>query len=84
MVASHGRVLVHCRAGRSHSVAVVAGHLVVTEGTSTTDALSRVSALRASFVAPELRAAVERLAAVDGADERERDSGETTIHRVFR
>ena len=47
-------VLVHCHAGRSRSVAVVAGYLVSAEGLHPHQALSRIRTERQVFIAPEL------------------------------
>lgn len=46
LLQKHGRVLVHCHAGRSRSIAVVAAHLCTTMGLSVAAALALVSARR--------------------------------------
>lgn len=60
LVAQHGRVVVHCRAGRSRSIAVVAAYLKKARGLEAVEALAAVRALRESAVAPELIELVER------------------------
>jgi protein-tyrosine phosphatase len=47
-------VLVHCRAGRSRSPAVVAGYLILTEGLSPSSALALIAGKRELSVAPDL------------------------------
>lgn len=54
LVAEHQRVLVHCRAGRSRSIAVVAGYLMKALGVEAEEALARVRAKREAAIAPEL------------------------------
>ncbi len=61
LVGKYGRVLVHCRAGRSRSVAVVAGYLVRTKNLGAHQALDMVKTRRETAVAPELVTLVERL-----------------------
>lgn len=54
LVESHGRVVVHCRAGRSRSVAVVAAYLKASRAMSADEALRTVTAKRPSAVTPAL------------------------------
>jgi protein-tyrosine phosphatase len=54
-------VLVHCHAGRSRSVAVVAGYLMRRHDISADEAIRRVSARRESSVAPALLDLLDRL-----------------------
>jgi hypothetical protein len=51
---SHAPVLVHCHAGRSRSVAVVAGHLANTLSISAEEAIAQVTAKREVNVTPAL------------------------------
>src|SRR5262245_40425144 len=60
LVQRHGRVVVHCRAGRSRSIAVVAGYLRKALGVEADQALGIVRSKRESAVAPELIDLVER------------------------
>jgi atypical dual specificity phosphatase len=60
MVAGSGRVIVHCRAGRSRSIAVVAAYLKRALNIEANDALEIVRSKRQSAVAPELIRLVER------------------------
>jgi protein-tyrosine phosphatase len=60
LVASCGRVVVHCRAGRSRSIAVVAAYLRKAFNIEADDALEIVRSKRPSAVAPELIRLVER------------------------
>jgi protein-tyrosine phosphatase len=57
---SCGRVVVHCRAGRSRSIAVVAAYLKKVLHAETDVALEIVRSKRQSAVAPELIRLVER------------------------
>ena len=59
LVASHERVVVHCRAGRSRSVAVVAAYLTRAQRLTADAALAEVRTLRESAVAVELIRLVE-------------------------
>jgi atypical dual specificity phosphatase len=59
LVNDHRRVLVHCRAGRSRSVAIVAAYLVRANGLRAADALEHVRARRDTAIAPELVRLVE-------------------------
>jgi predicted protein tyrosine phosphatase len=59
LVQRHGRVVLHCRAGRSRSVAVTAAYLVKVRGWDAEQALEFVKAKRESAVAPELMRLVE-------------------------
>ena len=60
LVENHSRVVVHCRAGRSRSIAVVAAYLKKSEGLDATDALEFVKSKRPSALARELVRLVER------------------------
>jgi hypothetical protein len=60
LVENHSRVVVHCRAGRSRSIAVVAAYLKRVEGLDATAALEFVGLKRPSALAPELVRLVER------------------------
>ncbi len=51
---SHAPVLVHCHAGRSRSVVVVAGHLARSLGIDPEEAIARVTAKREVNVTPAL------------------------------
>jgi atypical dual specificity phosphatase len=53
------RVIVHCRAGRSRSIAVVAAYLKRAKGLSAHEALALVCAKREAAIAPELARLVE-------------------------
>jgi protein-tyrosine phosphatase len=57
---TYSRVVVHCRAGRSRSIAVVAAFLKKARGMEGGEALEFVKAKRDSAVAPELVRLVER------------------------
>ena len=57
----HGRVVVHHRAGRSRSIAVVAAYLTRLLGIGADEALDRVRSKRPSAVAPELIRLVEQV-----------------------
>ena len=52
----HAPVLVHCHAGRSRSVVVVAGYLVRTLGLTPDQAITRVAERRVICVTPEFEA----------------------------
>ena len=54
MVGKHKRVLVHCLAGRSRSVSVVAGYLRITRGLQPEEALAEIRRVRSVAVAPAL------------------------------
>ena len=56
LVASHPPVLVHCHAGRSRSVVVVAGHLMRCRGLQPHEALRLVTAKREAEVTRALEA----------------------------
>ena len=60
LLGTYQRVVVHCRAGRSRSVAVVAAHLKQSRGWNAEEALGLVKARRDSAIAPELVRLVER------------------------
>jgi hypothetical protein len=60
IVARCGRVVVHCRAGRSRSVAVVAAYLKKMRNIDADAALEMVRSKRPSAIAPELIRLVER------------------------
>jgi protein-tyrosine phosphatase len=60
LLESHKRVLVHCRAGRSRSIAVVAAYLKKSQGLDSQVALDFVQAKRQSALASELIRLVER------------------------
>ena len=59
LVQGHGRVVVHCRAGRSRSVAVAAAYLMKAQQMEADVALEFVKAKRPSALAPELILLVE-------------------------
>lgn len=61
LLGSHRRVVVHCRAGRSRSVAVVAAYLKKSRTLHAHEALGLVTAKRESAIAPEFVRLVERL-----------------------
>lgn len=61
LLQSHSPVLVHCRAGRSRSVAVVAAYLAQSQGRPFEDALDEVRGKRDSSVAEALIEAYERI-----------------------
>lgn len=52
VVAGQGRLLVHCHAGRSRSVCVVARYFMCTEGLTKEQALSRIRTVRATYLSP--------------------------------
>jgi hypothetical protein len=54
LVGSNAPVLVHCHAGRSRSVVVVAGHLANTQGVDAEEGIARVTARREANVTSEL------------------------------
>lgn len=60
LTAKHTRVIVHCRAGRSRSVAIVAAYLIKTQGIPASAALSIVRTKRESAVAEDLIRLVEQ------------------------
>ncbi len=60
LLQTHQRIVVHCRAGRSRSIAVVAAYLKKARGWEAHDALDYVKAKRESSVATELVRLVER------------------------
>lgn len=55
-------VLVHCQAGRSRAVVVVAAHLMLVHGLDPEAALAQVGAIRESAVSPALERLLEQLA----------------------
>jgi hypothetical protein len=57
----YGRVVVHCRAGRSRSIAVVAAYLMKVLDLEADEALDLVRSKRPSAVAPELIQLVEHV-----------------------
>lgn len=57
----YGRIVVHCRAGRSRSIAIVAGYLRKTLDIEADEAFEIVRSKRESSVAPELIRLVEQL-----------------------
>ena|SRR6266702_7996489 len=59
LVMRFNRVIVHCRAGRSRSIAVVAAYLMKVRHLEADEALAFVRAKRESAVAPELERLVE-------------------------
>ncbi len=61
LVDSHGKVLLHCHAGRSRAVAVAAAYLKRRDGLSALEALDAVRAKRDSAVSPELFSLVKRI-----------------------
>lgn len=61
LLESHPPVLVHCHAGRSRSVAVVAAYLAQAGGNSMEEALDAVRSKRESAVAEALIEAYERI-----------------------
>ena len=60
LIAAHGRVVVHCRAGLSRSPAVVAAYLKNAQNLEAKEALAFVKARRESTIVPELVELVER------------------------
>ncbi len=50
-----GRVLIHCRDGKSRSCALAAAYLIVEEGLSSIDALTRVKLIRGSILISDLQ-----------------------------
>ena len=60
LLEKYRRVVVHCRAGRSRSIAVVAAYLKRAQGIEAADALEFVKSKRPSALAPELIRLVER------------------------
>jgi protein-tyrosine phosphatase len=63
LLADYNRVVVHCRAGRSRSIAVVAAYLMKARDLGADEALAFVMAKRAASIAPELVELVERFGA---------------------
>jgi protein-tyrosine phosphatase len=61
MVESHPPVFVHCHAGRSRSVIIVAGHLVQVLGIDVDEAIAQVMSKREANIAPALRELLYRL-----------------------
>ncbi len=61
LVEKHPPVLVHCHAGRSRSVVVVAGYLVRTHGMRPDDSIALIAARRDIAVSAELVALLEFL-----------------------
>ena len=64
LVGQYERVVVHCRAGRSRSVAVVAAYLRRTMNIQADAVLALVTAKRKTAIAPKLARLVEGLHAV--------------------
>jgi protein-tyrosine phosphatase len=54
-------VLVHCQAGRSRSIVVVAGYLMKSLGIDVDEALARVSAKREGYVSPDMKSLLDGL-----------------------
>jgi len=54
LIDRHGQVVVHCRAGRSRSIAVVAAYLKKARNLEADEALQFVMSRRQSAIAPEL------------------------------
>jgi protein-tyrosine phosphatase len=63
LLADYNRVVVHCRAGRSRSIAVVAAYLMKVRDWGADEALAFVMAKRPASVAPELVDLVVRFGA---------------------
>lgn len=61
LLENHRRIVVHCRAGRSRSIAVVAAHLKRANSMDAAGALEFVQSKRPAVLAPELTSLVERL-----------------------
>jgi protein-tyrosine phosphatase len=61
MVESHPPVFVHCHAGRSRSVIIVAGHLAKVLGIDVDEAIAQVISKREANIAPALRELLYRL-----------------------
>jgi protein-tyrosine phosphatase len=61
LVKANAPVLIHCRAGRSRSPAVVAGYLMRLHGISCDEAVCRVAEKRDIFVVQELIGLLEKL-----------------------
>jgi len=59
LLETHQRVVVHCRAGRSRSIAVVAAYLKQAQGLEAAAALELVKSKRPAALAPELARLVE-------------------------
>lgn len=52
VVRSGERILVHCHAGRSRSVCIVARYFMITEGITSHQALARIEAKREIYLSP--------------------------------
>jgi protein tyrosine phosphatase (PTP) superfamily phosphohydrolase (DUF442 family) len=61
LVRSHAPVLVHCHAGRSRSVIIVAGHLAQSLGIDPVEAIARVAAKRVVCITPALEELLHKL-----------------------
>jgi protein-tyrosine phosphatase len=61
LVSSYAPVLVHCHAGRSRSVVIVAGHLANALGISCEEGIARVTNKRAVNVTPTLKELLYKL-----------------------